>query len=75
MLSSECSHRVVLVVEDDDLLRMCAVDMIEDAGFVVTEAPNADEALRLLESREDICIVFTDIDMPGSMNGLKLPMP
>lgn len=72
MLSSECLHRVVLVVEDDDLLRMCAVDMIEDAGFVVTEAPNADEAMRLLESREDICIVFTDIDMPGSMNGLKL---
>ncbi|MET0219908.1 MAG: response regulator [Tardiphaga sp.] len=72
MLCPECSQPVVLVVEDDELLRMCAVEMIEEAGFLVTEAPNADEAMRLLESRRDICIIFTDIDMPGSMNGLKL---
>ena len=63
---------LVLVVEDDALLRMHAAEMIEEAGFQVIEAPNADEAILLLESRLDICIVFTDIDMPGSMNGLKL---
>ena len=63
---------VVLVVEDDTLLRMHAAEMIEEAGFEVLEAPNADEAIKLLETRPDIAIVFTDIDMPGSMNGLKL---
>lgn len=63
---------VVLVVEDDALLRMFAVEMIEEAGFAVTEAQDADEAIRLLETRADISVIFTDIDMPGSMNGLKL---
>lgn len=63
---------VVLVVEDDTLLRMHAAEMIEEAGFEVLEAPNADEAIKLLEARLDIAVVFTDIDMPGSMNGLKL---
>jgi DNA-binding NtrC family response regulator len=46
--------------------------MIEDAGFEVIEAGNADEAIVLLEARQDIRVVFTDIEMPGSMNGLKL---
>jgi CheY-like chemotaxis protein len=63
---------VILVVEDDTLLRMHAAEMIEEAGFEVLEAPNADEAIKLLEARMDIAVVFTDIDMPGSMNGLKL---
>ncbi|WP_441244699.1 response regulator [Tardiphaga sp. 768_D3_N2_1] len=62
----------VLVVEDDVLLRMFAVEMIEEAGFRVIEAQDADAAIRLLEARNDIRIIFTDIDMPGSMNGLKL---
>jgi CheY-like chemotaxis protein len=66
------ARRVILVVEDDTLLRMHAAEMIEEAGFEVLEAPDADEAIRLLEARLDIAIVFTDIDMPGSMNGLKL---
>jgi CheY-like chemotaxis protein len=69
---TSASAVVVLVVEDDALLRMYAVEMIEDAGFAVVEAADADEAIRLLESRNDIRIVFTDIDMPGSMNGIKL---
>jgi CheY-like chemotaxis protein len=51
---------------------MLAVDIAQDAGFEVVEAENADEAVAVLESRVDIRIVFTDIDMPGSMNGLKL---
>jgi two-component sensor histidine kinase/DNA-binding response OmpR family regulator len=62
----------VLIVEDEMLLRMRAVDIVEDAGFTPLEAVNADDALALLESRSDIELLFTDIQMPGSMNGLKL---
>src|ERR1700719_2340782 len=63
---------VVLIVEDEFLLRMDAVDMIAGAGFEVVEAGNADQAIEILESRRDITVVFTDIQMPGSMDGLKL---
>ena len=63
---------VVLIVEDEFLLRMDAVDMIARAGFEVVEAANADQAIEILESRRDITVVFTDIQMPGSMDGLKL---
>lgn len=66
------SSLVVLVVEDDAIIRMDVVSMIEDAGIEVIEASNADEAILLLETRPDITVVFTDIEMPGSMNGLKL---
>ena len=63
---------VILVVEDEPLLRMAAIDLVEDAGFEAVEAADAAEAVRILESRPDIRIVFTDIDMPGSMNGMML---
>jgi len=63
---------VVLIVEDEFLIRMNAVDMIRSGGFEVIEAKNADEALEILERRVDIAVVFTDIHMPGSMDGLKL---
>ena len=63
---------VVLVVEDDPLIRMGAVDIVESAGCIAVEARNADEAVSILETRPDIRLVFTDIDMPGSMDGLKL---
>ena len=63
---------VVLVVEDELMLRMRAVDIVEDAGFVPIEAINADEAIEILESRDDISVLFTDIQMPGSMDGLRL---
>src|SRR4029077_16171144 len=62
----------VLVVEDEMILRMRAVDIVEDAGFCPVEAINADEAIAILESRSDISLLFTDIQMPGSMDGLKL---
>src|SRR5712671_4931218 len=62
----------VLVVEDEMLLRMRAVEIVEDAGFTPLEAVNADDALVLLEAHSDIELLFTDIQMPGSMNGLKL---
>jgi len=68
----ESKRPVVLIVEDEFLLRMDAVDMIAAAGFEVAEAANADEAIEILESRPDITVVFTDIQMPGSMDGLKL---
>jgi two-component sensor histidine kinase/CheY-like chemotaxis protein len=62
----------VLVVEDEMVLRMRAVDIVEDAGFTAVEAVNAEEALSILESRSDISLLFSDIQMPGSMDGLKL---
>jgi CheY-like chemotaxis protein len=62
----------VLIVEDEPLVRMGAVRIIEDAGFEVIEVANADEAIRVLESRSDVRVIFTDIQMPGSMDGLKL---
>ena len=63
---------VILVVEDDYLQRLDAVAVIEDAGFDVVEAGSADEAIEILQACKDIRIVFTDIEMPGSMDGLKL---
>jgi CheY-like chemotaxis protein len=68
----ESRRPVVLIVEDEFLLRMDAVDMIEAAGFAVAEAANADQAIEILEARSDITVIFTDIQMPGSMDGLKL---
>ncbi len=62
----------VLVVEDEPLLLMDAFDMIEDAGFTVYGAANAAEAISLMEKHDEIRILFTDVDMPGSMDGLKL---
>jgi two-component sensor histidine kinase/DNA-binding response OmpR family regulator len=62
----------VLVVEDEMILRMRAANIVEDAGFRPVEAVNADEAISILESRSDISLLFTDIQMPGSIDGLKL---
>jgi two-component system, response regulator PdtaR len=66
------SRPVVLVVEDETLLRWHAVAIIEDAGFEAIEAANAAEAISLLEARTDIRVIFTDIQMPGSIDGLRL---
>ncbi len=62
----------VLVVEDEALIRFTIADELRDAGFDVLEAPDADEAIRLLDANPDIHLIFTDIDMPGSMDGLRL---
>jgi CheY-like chemotaxis protein len=72
VLTHSAVPAVVLVVEDEMLLRMRAVDMVQDAGFTSVEAVDADEAVAILESRPDIALLFTDIQMPGSMDGLKL---
>jgi CheY-like chemotaxis protein len=63
---------VVLIVEDETLVRLNAVEMIETDGFEVIEATSADDAILILGQRNDIRLIFTDIDMPGSMDGLKL---
>lgn len=63
----------ILVVEDEPMILLMSMDLVEDAGFEAIAARNADEAIKLLEDRGDIRLVFTDIDMPsGSMNGLRL---
>jgi len=63
---------VILVVEDDEIIRLAAVDLIERAGFETVEASSADEAINILEARPDIHLVFTDVEMPGTMDGIKL---
>jgi len=62
----------VLIVEDEPLIRMGTVALIEDSGFVVYEANSADAAIRILELHNEIRLIFTDVKMPGSMDGLKL---
>lgn len=63
---------VVLVVEDSTIIRMGAVNLVRSAGYEALEARDADEAIRILESRSDIDLVFTDVQMPGTMDGIKL---
>jgi len=69
---SEITKPAVLVVEDDTLIRMLGVDILEDAGFAVLEAANADEAVAILGQHDDVRLLFSDIDMPGSMDGVDL---
>ena len=65
-------HARVLVVEDEPLLRTFNADMLSDAGFEVLEAADATEALHLLETTDDIRVVFTDVEMPGAIDGFAL---
>lgn len=66
------ARATILVVEDETLIRMVSTEMLEDAGFRVIEAQSADEALKILEQAADVQLLFTDIRMPGSMDGLEL---
>ncbi|MBV8682104.1 MAG: response regulator [Caulobacteraceae bacterium] len=68
------SHQTttVLVVEDEGLVRLDAAESLRDAGFEVVEASDGREALEAMERRDDIGVVFTDIDMPGGIDGLEL---
>ena len=72
MAQPASERRTVLIVEDEFLIRMATAEVMRDAGFQVLEASTADEAIVILENRRDIRVVFTDIQMPGSMNGVKL---
>lgn len=60
------------MVEDSPQIRMGAIELVLSAGYEALEAGNADEAIRILESRDDIDLVFTDVQMPGTMDGVKL---
>jgi CheY-like chemotaxis protein len=62
----------VLVVEDEALIRMVTVDTLEDAGFNTIEAANADEAIAIVCDRHDIDVLFTDVNMPGKLDGMDL---
>jgi len=62
---------VVLLVEDELLVRLTHVDILREAGFWVLEAENADEAFETLRRRPDVSVVLTDVDMPGSIDGFE----
>lgn len=72
MSASISTRLLILIVEDDDVTRMDAAVMIRDAGYDVIEAANADEAIAFLESDRPIAVMFTDIEMPGSIDGQRL---
>lgn len=65
-------RKVILVVEDEPILRMMAVDLVENAGFEPVEATDATQAIEILERRMDIRVVFSDIDKPRGLDGMKL---
>lgn len=74
MTAIDCPQNpvVVLVVEDETLLRMNAVCMVEDAGYIAIEAADAKAAVEVLESRSDVALLLTDVQMPGPMDGIGL---
>ena len=69
---SQSQNVLVLLVEDEVLVRLVACDGLEAAGFTVVEANDAQEALDVLASRSDIGVLFTDVNMPGALDGLDL---
>ena len=71
-LSSSDTRPVVLLAEDEALVRMFTADVLDDAGFRVVEAANGEEAIALFEARPDIRAVVTDVEMPGSLNGFDV---
>lgn len=71
-MTNSADRPKVLVVEDEALLLFSISDELKEAGFDVLEAGNAAQAIALLDRHDDVEVIFTDIDMPGSMDGLKL---
>lgn len=71
-MPTDAEKPVVLVVDDEPIIRMYAALLVEEAGYLAVEAATADEALAILEQRDDVRILFTDVEMPGSLNGLQL---
>lgn len=70
--SQSVGQAVVLIVEDEPLVRMMVIELFEDEGFEVLEASNADQALSVFGQREDVALLFTDVEMPGSIDGYGL---
>src|SRR5580704_12017918 len=71
-MTSERTVPVILIVEDEALVRLSAVGMLEDAGFRMIEAVNSDQALELLAANSEVQLLFTDVNMPGAIDGLAL---
>ena len=66
------ARAVVLIVEDEPLVRMMVIELFEDEGFEVLEAADADQALAIFRERRDVALLFTDVEMPGSLDGYAL---
>lgn len=69
---TDAPRPIVLVVEDEPIVRLVARDTLEESGFEVIEAQTADEAVATLDERHDIAAVFTDVHMPGAVDGIEL---
>lgn len=72
MSTSDPSENTVLLVDDEFLVRMVAAEILEDAGLTVHEAASADEAMAQIKANPDIGLLFSDVNMPGSMDGIEL---
>jgi DNA-binding NtrC family response regulator len=72
LMEADTTRHTILVVEDEALLRMCAVSVLEDAGYAVLEAEDGDAALEMIAGHDEIGVVITDVRMPGTMSGLAL---
>ncbi|HEY5237652.1 MAG TPA: response regulator [Rhizomicrobium sp.] len=71
-MTNETYKPTILVVEDESIVRMLAVSVFEDEGFEVVEAANGKQALGVLLNHPEICVLFTDINMPGELDGFDL---
>jgi CheY-like chemotaxis protein len=69
---TEFPQKTVLVVEDEILIRIDTAESLRDVGFEVVEAEDGDEALAIMEGRDDVALIVTDINMPGAIDGLEL---
>ena len=65
-------HETILVVEDDEDVRVHSVEILSDLGYGVIEAPDGQSALRILDARDDVRLLFTDVGLPGGLNGRQL---
>lgn len=70
--SSRRGYMKVLIVEDEPLIRLGLASLVEEAGFIALDVPNADAAVEVLEDQSEIAVLVTDVDMPGSMDGIAL---
>ena len=71
-METESSSPVILVVEDDGLVRRVSADQLADVGYQVLEAANSEEAIAIFEAGVGVAVLFTDVNMPGDLDGLDL---
>ena len=70
--NTTADHPTILVAEDDGLLRLITSELLEEHGYTVVEANSAEEAIKVMEKRKDVRLLFTDIQMPPGCDGLEL---